>query len=274
MTSLGTRCQTPPAVEQSDLAYEALLSFADLVSRTIANRLMSPVNRLLYLSLIDLYPGILQGERTAVQVWQIREHAGWPAKASSAKFMQDLQAIGAFQYDSGKYDPRDEERIGYITPNPEIFPYPENFNTKDVEKRRLAREADEKRRKQFKNPLQLLQCEECGSNNLVYDATARCLDCKHVHAPINSIPASMITIEAEVIELADDPFFDDSPTLKVPVTPIPLAVHEELPQTPVPSVVLGKHSRGWICDQCGQADKFVTIPTSWGGTMEICTCSE
>lgn len=253
--------------------YEELINMIDLFVRGMRNPKFTPIYFRLFFALINLHPGILKGEKVPVEVHTLREWAGWTKERVTSNFLQDMNEIGAFIYESGKYDKVGNKRVGYIT-GTNLTQYPESFDVVTLDRKKKAKEAEAKRRKQFKNPLQIMQCEECGSNNISWDATCRCLDCKHEHAPIKDIPASMITIEAEVIELADDVFFAPTEKIPVPSTPIPAAIQEELPQTPIPEIVLARHSRGWICDKCGQADKFVSIPTQWGGTMEICTCSE
>ena len=230
MTLLASSCQADMADAPSD---EELLNWADLVVRAMRNPKLSHVYFRLFLSLIDTYPEILKGQRVPVEVWRVRENAGWAKERVTTNFFQDMNTISAFSYEPGEYSRRAEDRIGYVIATPKT-PYPESFDVMNVERKRRAKEAEEKRRKQFQNPLQLFQCEACGSNNLVYDATARCLDCKHEHAPILDIPASSITIDAEVIELAEENPFLDEQTQKVQAVRRPAAVQVEL-QTPAPA---------------------------------------
>ena len=247
--------------------YERLLQWQDLVIRVLRNPKMSPVYRELYIALFDTYPDVLKGKAISVEAWRVRENAGWASESSATKFFQDLVSIGAFQYDPGRYKNDEGKRIGCLTPDPDIFPYPESFDTKGAEKRRKAKDAEEKKRKQFLNPLQLFQCEECGSNDLVYDATARCKACGHVHAPIKDIPAANITIEAELIEIADElDVWDDSPTIQVGAIQ-----QQQLPETPRPApITFGKHPRGIACPGCHSLNHWYAVTTDWGGEMHYC----
>lgn len=182
---------------------EKLLQWADLVIRITRNGKVSPAYRILYISLIDRYPEIFSGEETQIQVADLRENAGWISKSSAGNFLQDMQTIQALDYNAGNYNRAANERIGRLKINLEIFPYPESFDTKNVEARRKAREREDKKRKEIKHQLQILQCEDCGSANLVHDVTARCRDCGHIHETIKDIPTALLTIEPEVIELEE-----------------------------------------------------------------------
>lgn len=259
-------------LEQLNEDYTRALNWHDLVVRVLRNRNISPIYTCLYLSLMDTYPQLLDGKPADIQVWRVRENAGWVPERSTTNFFQDMNAINAFVYDAGKFDKKFENRTGRVTPIPNVSDAPESFDLKATERRRKAKEAEAKRRSQFKNPLQIYQCEECGSNNIVWDAYAKCLDCHHEHAPIRDILPGAITIDAE-IEIADDFFASgDEPT--APRLVAVSAPVQQLPMTPLPSPRLGRHRDGWICDRCGQADKFVSVPTTWGGTIDVCTCSQ
>lgn len=256
-------------------AYTKELDWHDLVVRALRNQKMSPVYVRLYLALVDTYPGLLSGEKVEIEAWRVRENAGWAKERITTSFFQDMAAINAFVYDPGKYNKKESERVGSLLPNPHVFPYPEGFDTNGVDRKRKAREQEEKRRKQFKNPRQLLQCTECGSEEIFYDVTPYCMACGHAYETIKSIPASEVTIDAEIIEIADDFFASgDEPT--APRLAAVSAPVQQLPMTPLPlpSPRLGRHRDGWICDRCGQADKFVSVPTTWGGTIDVCTCSQ
>lgn len=259
--------QSPLLLEQE---VERLLQWQDLVIRVLRNRKVSPVYRDLYIALFDTYPEVLVGQPVSIEPWRLRENAGWASESSATKFFQDMQAIGAFQYVAGKYDGKAGRVPGQLTPNPDLLPYPENFDTKGVERRRKAREAEEKRRKQFKNPLQIMQCEECGSNNLTWEATPTCQDCHHIHSTIKDIPASAITIDAEIIEIEDDIFLDE-PTERVPVvpkTPRVAITQAELPAAP--AVQFGKHPRNIACVDCGASNHWYAVTAEWGGTLHRC----
>lgn len=184
--------------------YTRVLDWQDLVVRTLRNEKMAPVYQKLYIALVDTYPDVLNGGRTAIEVWKVREAAGWASEASATKFFQDMTAIGALEYYSGKPAKKGQIRLGYVTSDPDVIGYPEKFDTKNAEKRRLARDAEEKKRKQYKRALQILQCEMCGSSEIMNDVTATCQKCHHQHAPLLNIPSSMIMIEPEVVEEADE----------------------------------------------------------------------
>ena len=247
--------------------YTSLLAFQDLVIRALRNPKLSPLHTCLYIALVDTYPGLLRGEKTEIEAWRLRENAGWASKASATRFFQDMSAIHAFTYDPGKYDKKTDDRVGSLTPNPDVFPYPEMFDTNSTDRKRKAREAEGKRRNQFKDPRKLMQCPECGSEDLFFDVVAHC-KCGYVAEPIRDIPASEIIIEAEIIEAQDDfsaSFLDAAPTIPR------LAVVPALPVTPAPAPApLGKHPRGIPCPDCQAREHWRPEPTTWGGTIYVC----
>lgn len=191
------------------------LQWADLVTRVVRNGKMSAAYRLLYISLIDTYPHLLfTGERTEVHPCEIREHAGWLSEKSAGNFLQDMTAIKAIEYESGSYNKKTKERTGYIKANVNTFPYPEDFDTKKTEARRKARDAEAKKRKEYKETLKRFLCENCSSENLTYDVTAVCQSCGYVHETVKDIPAANIQIEDEIheeMEWQPEEFIDQPP---------------------------------------------------------------
>lgn len=244
--------------------YTRLLNWQDTVIRALRNSKFSPIYTSLYLSLIDTYPQLLRGEPADIQVWRVRENAGWVPERSTTNFFQDMAAIKAIHYDAGKFEKKMENRTGRITPIPDHFDVPESFDTSATERKRKAKEKEADRRKQFKNPRQLLQCEQCGSEELFWDATPYCMACGHRHETIKDIPASAITIDAEVIEV--DSFLDEPTTPRVNVVAAPVA--EQLPMLTIRPV--GKDLRGLarpddFCRRCGRLrrDCFESMEGTW-----------
>lgn len=226
MTSLLSTSQMGTDDMPSD--YEELLNLVDLAERAMRNPKLSAAYFRLFLSLVHTYPQILHGDRVPVEVWRIQEN-GASKKQVTTNFFNDMNAIGAFIYES-VFRREANERESFVTATPNT-PFPETFDVMSVDRKRRAKEAEEKRRNQFKDPRQMLQCPECGSNHILWDATPRCENCHTVYPTVKDIPAENIVIEAEIIELADDPFLDE-PTLKVPVVRAPVMVQQELPPLP------------------------------------------
>lgn len=183
---------------------EKMLTWQDLVVRTLRNRNMSPVYRELYISLVDTYPDLLTGRRVAISLWKVRENAAWASKESCTKFMQDLRELNAFVlYDPGKYDQKEENRIGYLMVNLDVFAYPELLDTKKTEGRRRARAAEKKKLESYRQLLSISQCEICASENLEYDVLIHCKSCGHNHEPLIGLAQGTITITEEA-EIADE----------------------------------------------------------------------
>lgn len=230
--------------------YQRLLSSQDLMIRTIRNSKFSDVNVRLYLSLVDTYPSLLDGQRTEISVWEVRKNAGEKSDDSATRFFKDLDAIGAIKYEL-IFDRKTGARKSFVTPLLD-FDAPEIFDTKSIERKKKAAAAERKRKGQFIDPRKINMCENCGSTNLVYAATPSCLDCFHIHQTIENIPARDIIIEAEIIEAADDIFafdsFLDQPTEKMQaVRPAPVqALLPEPALPPMPDVA---------CRKCGRPRK-------------------
>lgn len=227
-------------LDSSESEYQKLFQWADLVSRTIRNGKMSPAYRLLYISLVDAYPAVFVGNRTEIQVHSIRENAGWISKRSANDFLRDMESIAALEYNPGSYNQKENARPGYIKANPDIFPYPESFDMQSAERKRKAREREEKKRNEIKHQLQILECEMCGSASIVNDVIAKCTSCGHVHDPILGVPSALITIEAEVVELPDggeeeeDDFLDQAPAPRqapVTISALPLQYSTHPPES-------------------------------------------
>lgn len=248
-----------------DEEYQLLVDWQDLVIRALRNPRFSDVYLRLYLSLTDTYPQLLTGEKTEIEVWKVRANAGEVKESSTTRFFQDLSTIGALVYESG-YDKKSGQRKSYVTPLPD-FDAPECFDTKATDRKRRAREAEEKRRKQFRNPLQVYQCEQCGSEDVTYDVVAKCNSCHHVHQPIKDIPASMITIQAEVIEIQDemslfDQFLDEQPTAKL-IAIRPVAQQLPMVEQPRPRSLPARPDEK--CVKCGRLrrDCFENSEGTW-----------
>src|SRR6266704_3612179 len=123
-----------------DQKIEEVVDEYDLVFMTIRNKHMSFAYRFMYLSLVESAPGLLNGLSMQINVYKIRVNAGWVSQASATNFFADMQTIGALKYDPGTYnrdEPNEEERRkGHVIPNPDVFPFPERFDTRACEKRR------------------------------------------------------------------------------------------------------------------------------------------
>lgn len=244
-----------------------LLGWQDLVIRALRNPKFSPVYLRLYLSLIDTYPQLLDGKKAEIEVWKVRANAGEVKESSATRFFQDMATIQAIVYEP-TYDKKSGNRRSFVTPLPD-FDIPENFDTNSTDRKRKAKELEEKRRNQFKDPRKLEQCEECGSNDIYFDVTPYCASCGHVHRTLKDIPAKDIVIEAEVIEVQDN-FLDETTTPRLAIVK---AAPVQLPMTPAPASV-GKHPRGIACPDCQARNHWRAEDTSWGGTIYICAiCS-
>ena len=222
-------CQdTESPCQETERLYEELLSLHDLQLRAIRNPNMPQSDRLLYLALVETYPTIALGRPTAVSVWEMRKHAGWVSSSAASKFLAAMVAIGAITYDPGQYDPEEGTREGIITANLDIFLYPENFNTKDTEKRKKARQDAQKHRES----LLVHNCEECGSSQIRYELLPKCGSCGHVH-PAMEVQASQVTITP----LEDDFMSDFVAPTELGEIPFPAPPDPETPLPVVPDVV-------------------------------------
>jgi hypothetical protein len=174
--------------------FESLVEVQDLWVRTIRNTKMTFADKLLYIALVDTYPGLLEGLTLRISVCLVRENAGWIAKNPAGNFFQDMQTIGALVYNPGVYEKKTNERMGTVIPLPDKFPYPETFDLKSVEKRRKAREEQSKKNKEMQAAWRTFQCEACGSIDIRYDLIPLCGSCRHKHEAVKDIEASRITI--------------------------------------------------------------------------------
>lgn len=263
MTSLVLPCQTDMA-DTSD--YEKLLQWADLVSRTIRNPKYSDAYCRMYLSTLDIYPQILEGLPVPIEVWRIREGAGWRSERTTSNFFRDMNAIQGFVYDGGYYNKKTKDRIGTITATPKT-PFPEEFDTNSLERKRKARDKEEKRRQQFKDPRQIIRCEVCDSEDILWSATPTCQKCHHVHKTITGIKPGEIVIEGEVHEIADEAWLDEEtearPAVQVQAVQQPLAA---------PARAHGRHPRGIACPMCKRNDRWYGVESEWGETLYSCEC--
>lgn len=251
-----------------DEEYTLLLSWQDLVIRALRNPKFSAVYLRLYISLIDTYPQLLAGERAEIEVWKVRSNAGEVKESSATRFFSDLQDIQALVYEP-TYDKKTGMRRSFVTPLPD-FDAPETFNTATSERKRRAKDAEAKRRSQFKNPHSLFPCTMCGSTNLEYDLQPLCLDCGHRDDPIKAVPQAAITIDAEIIEIEES--FLDEPTQRLAAVPkTPVIVQTVLPTPAAPA--LGMHPRKIACPACRKKDEWQAVNTSYGTVMYVCRCT-
>lgn len=252
--------------------YEELLNWVDLAVRAMRNPKLSPAYFRLLLSLLDTYPQILRGERVPVEVWRVQENAGDAKKQVTTNFFNDMNAIGAFVYES-VFRKKLNDRVCFVTATPNT-PYPETFDTANLDRKRRAKEKEAQRRNQFQDPRKQFECENCGSHDLEYEATAICKSCGHRHRTIEHIPASEIIIQAEVIEITDD--WLDEPTEQRPVVQVAkVQVQQaELPAA-APAPALPAHLRTRPCPDCGKPNPWVPMSTAWGEPLFVCKyCSE
>lgn len=252
-------------LERLSEEYTKILNWQDLVVRALKNPKFSDIYLRMYISLVDNYPALLEGKKVEVDVGDIREFAGGIKESSATRFFQDMATIQAIVYES-RYDRKSGHRQSAITPLPD-FDAPESFDLKGVERKRKAREAEEKRRKQFRDPRTLFPCEICGGE-MEYDLHPFCPHCATPGQVIKGVPASAITIDAEVLEVAEDDFMD-APTVKIKAVKTPIL------QQPLPApVVKGKHPRGIACPVCQSSDNWRVQQADWGGSFYVCCCSD
>jgi len=107
-----------------------------------------------------------------------------------------MQAIGAIQYDPGKYDGKANTHAGYVTAQSDTYPYPEFMNTKATEKRRDAQEKAAKRNAEVRSALLIFQCEQCASMDIEYGLLPKCKRCGHVHKQ-ETVSVSRLSIAPE-----------------------------------------------------------------------------
>lgn len=251
--------------------YQYWFQWADLVTRIIRNGNMSPASRLLYISLVDKYPQALNGERVQIQVHDLRENAGWIGETAAGEFLRDMGTVNAIDYDSGKHNPETNKRFGYITGNVDVLPYPEKIDLKKLESQRKARKKAEDQRKKLKHELQILQCEQCGSASIVNDVIAKCASCGHVHDPIRDVPSALITIEAEVVELAEEEqsreeFLDHQALTPRPAPIAPIAIPLDFIRLPEPPMA------DMPCHKCGRSRRqcYIEAPAGSGRWRANC----
>lgn len=196
----------------------------DLITRAVQNPKFSDAYLRMYISLIDTYPQALTGEPTTVQVSEVRKNAGWKSERTATAFFNDMEkAVKAFEYDPGKYDKDDNSRVGTLTTDVEVFPYPEYFNTKEKGNHVKAREHSKSQREAVREALLTLTCINCGSPDIEYGLLPTCKVCKHVHPMINHVPVDVIEINPDAnVEAEDD--FDIAFTEPPPPPPPPTRV--------------------------------------------------
>lgn len=270
MTLAAMACQAnmPDSADDGQL-----LNFVDWVIRACRNPKISAHYFRLLVSLVDTYPQLLEvvEKEFEIEVKLVRKNAADVSEKTAERFFKDLSTINVVAYKS-PFDKAAGQRRSYLTPLPD-FTYVETFDTSSVDRKRKAKAEEEKRRNQFRDPRKLWNCEVCGGE-LLYDATAHCKSCGHVHATIKDIPAADITIEAEVHEIADgeeDAWLNEWDTPTVEVQAISPAV-QQLPMTPAPAAPasVGKHPRGIACPDCHAMNNWRAVPADWGGEIYVC----
>lgn len=190
--------------EELDTKYGDSVGREDLFWRLVENPNVSPVYKLMYFSLCELYPQLLEGDFALIDLQAIRTKVAI-SRQSASQFMQDMLAVKAFHsYEAGNFDLKTKEcSEGMVVPDPEVFPYPEFFNTKATENRRRARDVEKKRRDRLSAGL-VLQCSECGSDSIMYALLPTCKNCGHKHRPLENMPVERISIEPEANNVDDD----------------------------------------------------------------------
>lgn len=172
---------------------EQFVTEYDLICRALTSKKLSLADRLLYIALNQTYPCLIDGISTQVSVKKVREQAAWIGSNSATRFFRDMQSIGAFTYDDGTYDKKQKDRVGYLVPNPDIFPYPELMDTQSVQKREKERKAAKDKRDLVLEALKRFNCENCGSMQLGY--IAKCESCGHIHTQDLPIPVEQIEVK-------------------------------------------------------------------------------
>lgn len=190
ITYHSVTCQNCAALQQR---LEQIIAEYDLVCRTLTNNKMSFGYRSLFIALNQIYPCLIDGTSTQVNLWKVRENAGWASKESATKFVKDMQEIGAFTYEAGTYDKNTNARIGSLVPNPDVFPFPEAFDTRSAEGRKKARKNAKDKRDLALEALKRFNCENCGSMQLGY--IAKCESCGHIHTQDLPIPVAQIEVK-------------------------------------------------------------------------------
>lgn len=258
--------------QELEQEFGQMLSAYDVVVRAMRNPKIPDLHFRLYSAMVETYRQLLEGKRQEIEVWRIRNNAGERSERSATRFFQDMVSIGKISYEAG-YDKKSGQRKCVVTPLPG-FDLPEEFDLASLERKKKERQAEEKRRNQFKDPRQMLQCPECGSNHILWDATPRCEDCHTVYPTVKNIPASEIVIEAELIETTDDfsDWLNEAPTeQRQAVKPEVKIVQTPLPDSAPVSGKIGKHPRGIPCPDCGALESWTPMPAEWGGEVYYCT---
>jgi len=190
MHFLQTKCNDLTAEnEKLTRQLDESSTFADLALGIIGNRNVPDAYAKLYISMISLYPSLLQGQAVLISPWRIREDAGWKSKECATKFLRDLVEIGAGDYDSGRFE--DEQRLGKFTPHLDVFLDVRNFNFKDLEKVKKNREAAAQRNKVIR-----LRCVSCDGELLYEGACPKC----HQRYPLEAIPAKDLSVKKHEME--------------------------------------------------------------------------
>jgi hypothetical protein len=170
--------------------FQVLLDFLDVEQRSRRNKKIPPVFHVLYISLIEMYPGLLDSEPCKVLIWKVRENAGWVSARSATNFFQDMATLGAITYEPCPGDVEAERWEAWVVPHDDIFPYPEMFDFLSTERRKRAREKERERRNRR---ALVTYCEKCGSPSMTYDLHPVCGSCGHKHA-IETVRVNQITL--------------------------------------------------------------------------------
>lgn len=181
---------------------EEVVGEHDLWSRVKRNEKMSYAYRFMYMSLVELYPALLDGVSVEIRPKEVRRNAGAVSERSATYFFRDFQSLGIFSYDAGRYDEMEHDRLGRITPNPEKFPYPEDFDTRSAEDRKKDRAREKQKRDAAKEALKRYECEVCHSPQIEY--TPVCTSCGHIH-----IGEGIPTIQISIVEAPNSDNWDE-----------------------------------------------------------------
>lgn len=206
------------------LELEMTVQQQDLAARAMRNKNMSIAYRVMYIALVNTYPDVLKGVPVTVNICKIRENGGWVSESCGTKFMNALIALDAISYDPGKYDDKTNTRDGVIIANLSVFPFPEYFDTRKLEKETAARKKQKGKLDDMRRAWLILHCEQCGSPEIEYAVRPVCKKCGHRHDIIQGVTNDDFTKEGI------DPFLDMMPDEETVPEPEPV----EVKAAPVP----------------------------------------
>lgn len=180
-----------------ELDDSSLVNLVDTLDRAAANGKITDAQFRMFYTLLSRHSELLEGNPVSLQMHEERAACGWKSKAVAAAFFKALVEIGAISYDSGKYSQSGNERIGLVTPNDDVLPYPETFDLRNSKALKADRESKREKQRELKAALLPIECPQCGNAHLLYDITAKCPDCGHMQEPYVGIPSRLITVDDE-----------------------------------------------------------------------------